>query len=320
MIKPIHGSWFEFQHFFDVEGEYWNPACAKFTAEQWEAKIQEMAAIGMDSIVLMNVACHGKAYYETPLCPSYPIACEDPIEAVLRAGDTLGVKFFIGIGYFTPCNSPIRLVNDPAETKRRLQAIDEVAERYGRHASFHGWYWPHEAYINQHFQEGFIEYVNTCSKEGRSVLPGAKTLIGPYGTLTATSDDEYVRQLDRLDVDIIAYQDEVGVEKSRVEETPRFYEELRRAHDRVPSVQLWADVELFRFEGKVYRSALLPAPFERVKRQLEAVSPFVEKILVYQYLGMMNPPDSDAFAGHPASVELYRDYVEWIGEVETAKV
>src|SRR5690606_40438609 len=47
--------------------------------------------------------------------------------------------------------------------------------------------------------------------------------------------------------------------------------------------ELWADVEVFEFEGDVYRSALLPAAPERVLAQLEAVSEFVEKIFIYQY-------------------------------------
>ena len=65
-------------------------------------------------------------------------------------------------------------------------------------------------------------------------------------------------------------------------------------------------MEVFQFEGQVYQSALLPAPAERVIRQLEAVSPYVEKIFIYQYMGLINAPDSDAFAGHPNSTGLFQ--------------
>jgi len=55
-------------------------------------------------------------------------------------------------------------------------------------------------------------------------------LIAPYGTRVAVPNDKYVHQLESLDVDLVAYQDEVGVQKSKVEE--RLHEGLRKAHDR----------------------------------------------------------------------------------------
>ena len=70
-----------------------------------------------------------------------------------------------------------------------------------------------------------------------------------------------------------------------------------------------------RSPGKARRtrpsSPLIPAPFSRVREQLEAVSPFVDTILIYQYQGLMNKPGSRAFAGHPDSTRLYTDYVRW---------
>ena len=137
-------------------------------------------------------------------------------------------------------------------------------------------------------------------------------MIAPYGTRVAVPNDKYVKQLESLDVDIVAYQDEVGVQKSKVSETAAFYEGLHRAHARAQKAAIWADVEIFQYEGEVYKSALLPAPFDRVRRQLEAVSPWVETILVYQYQGMMNKPGSQAFAGSPASTVLYTDYMNWL--------
>ena len=64
-------------------------------------------------------------------------------------------------------------------------------------------------------------------------------------------------------------------------------------------------------KAKVYKSALLPAPFERVQKQLEAVSPYVEEILIYEYPGLMNKPGSTAFAGHPSSEKLYEEYMAY---------
>jgi hypothetical protein len=310
-VKPISGSWFEFQHHATVEGVNWNPACACFGCEQWDAKIKEMADVGMKYLVLMATALYYRAFYTTTIFPKWQLGCTDPIETVLAAADKHGVKFFIGGGFYGDWEDP-NIISDPVAAKKRLQAIEELTRLYGHHPSFYGWYWPNEAFIDRYYSNEFIHYVNTCSHLARQLTPHARILIAPYGTRVAVPDEKYVRQLEAMDVDIIAYQDEVGVRKSTVEETGAFYKGLKSAHDHVPKIAIWADMEIFEFEGKVYDSALLPAPFSRVLRQMEAVSPWVERILAYQYLGLMNKPHSAAFAGPRDSVRLYTAYSRWV--------
>jgi hypothetical protein len=71
-------------------------------------------------------------------------------------------------------------------------------------------------------------------------------------------------------------------------------------------------MESFEPRPGIYTSPLVPARFERVLRQLGAVSPWVDKILVYQYQGMMNQPGSAACCGSPESAKLYTAYVNWL--------
>lgn len=310
-IKPIAGSWFEFQHHSTVEGVDWNPQCVRFTSEQWDAKIREIADVGFKYLVLMATAVYYRSFYPSKIYPQWQLACLDPLEVVLSAADKYGVNFFIGAGFYGDWTNP-DIMSDPIGMKQSLQAIEEIAGIYGHHKSFYGWYWPNEAFINKQFSDQFIKYANTSSRLARQLTPEAKILIAPYGTRLAVPDEEYVRQLSNLDVDIIAYQDEIGVRKSTKDETPSFYEGLRKAHERAQRSAIWADVEIFNFEGAVYHRALVPASFERVLSQLAAVSPWVDQILVYQYQGMMNKPGSAAFCGSAASLKLYNDYATWL--------
>lgn len=304
-IKPIEGSWFEFQHHSLVEGKYWNPTLAAFTTEQWDKKVKEIADAGIRYLVLMNTAIRDKTFYPSKLLSKHQLECEDPLSAVLSAADKYGVRFFVSNGFYGEWTKSAFLMQDKEVEKLRLQAMNEIAGKYGHHKSFYGWYYPNETGIRGHYDDFFINYVNRSSEEAAKLTPHAKTLIAPYGTRNVIPDEKYIRQIEQLNVDYIAYQDEIGVEKTQVEESAAFFENLYNLHKKAAKSKLWADVEVFKFEGKVYQSALLPACIERVIEQLKAVSPYVEKILIYQYIGLMNKPKSHVFAGTPESASLY---------------
>ena len=131
MIKPIKGSWCEFQHHNKAEGIYWNPTCARFTAADWDAKVAEMASVGLEYLVLMAVALDYKAFYPTDLLPSWELPCEDPLEALLTAGDAHGVRIFVGNGFWGQWDSPDIIA---ASAKRNHQPLAGNRNRAARPA------------------------------------------------------------------------------------------------------------------------------------------------------------------------------------------
>ena len=311
-VKPFAGSWFEFEHHNQIEGKYWNDTLSKFTKEQWKAKIKEIKDVGMEYLILLSVAYEGKTYYPSVLQPRHDYVCDDPLEAVLEAADECGIKFFISNDFWSDWRQVEKAMKDETIWRLREKGMEEVAEKYASHKSFYGWYYPNESGLYQTIDETTITYVNRCTQKAKSLTPNAQTLIAPYGTKDIIPDDNYVRQLERLDVDIVAYQDEVGVRKTKAGTAGKYFEGLNKVHAKAGRARLWADLEIFDFEGEVYTSPLLPASFKRIQTQLEDIAPFVEKVLVYQYIGMMNKPGSTAFAGHEDSGKLYVDYMNWL--------
>ena len=314
MNRKIDGTFFEFRHHNRAEGKYWNPALEKFTATQWREKVREISELGMEYIVVMATALYDRCYFKSSVFPFADMPCEDPIEEILSEADKCRVKVFLGNGFYGDWRKAGENIKSQAVIDRSFRAMDELAVLYGHHKSFYGWYFPDETCIILRFSKDFIKYVNLCSARCRELTPEKKTLIAPYGTNLVLSSDYFVRSLAETDVDFIAYQDEVGVKKTKVDRTEKIFEKLRRAHDKAGRAELWADIELFDFEGMVYKSALIPASFERIKKQIENAAPYVDKILSYQYLGIMNPSDSKAFAGHQNSVKLYEDYREYLNK------
>ena len=267
----------------------------------------------MKYVVLMATSLvdtdRAEAYFPTDIYP-FPqdFACADPIGVLLSEADCLQLRVFLSVGYYGPWRSTMENMTSEAVTRRAFRAMEQLYVRYGSHPSFFGWYYPDETCIKGSFHPDFLRYCNRYSAFVRTLAPHFRTLSAPYGTNLLHADDAYVRQLDALDVDIIAYQDEVGVQKSTPNQTGAYYAALRRAHDRSGRSALWADMEVFSFEGEVYQSALIPAEFSRVQRQLAAISDYCDETLCYQYLGLMNYSGMAAFCGHPSSTALYRAY------------
>ncbi len=314
-MKKINGTWFEFRHFGVPEGKYFNPFLMTFTPEQWVAMIEDIAGLGMEYLVLMCSALDVKTFYKSELFEEYPITCKNLLGLTLETCDRLNLKAFVSNDCVGAWQYPDNMITDPEICRRRAAITEEIAGLFGHHKSFYGWYWTNEAEIYPYYKEEFIKYVNINSEMAHRLTPGKKTLIAPYGTFRVKTDDTYLDQLSRLDVDIIAYQDEIGVRKSNIEWTPKYFESLRKAHDKVGRSKIWADMEVFQFEGPIYTSALLPAPFERIKAQLHGIQDFVDEVMIFEYPGLFSRPGSIASMGK-SQEKLYTDYKAYLDSIK----
>ena len=314
VIKPIRGSWFSI-YWYDRRHYYWNDACLRYTDEQWDLLIREMAELGLEYLVMCNVASHGYSVYDSRVLPKLEMASDDPLEAVMAACDKYDVKIFLNNDYYKDeFYFKINEMFEPELMRGRYQMLQEVAEKYSHHKSFYGWYWAWESQLEPYFPDHFMKYVNDTTKEARLLTPNAKFLTAPYGTRHATNDATFVRQLEKLDVDIVAYQDTVGCYAMGIEQSARSFEILRKVHDQVPQRALWADVETFTWEGKdnVAETPLIPAEFSRLEAQLAAVSPYVDNILVFIFEGLFSKPDSPTYTGYDKAGQYYTEYVNWL--------
>ncbi len=317
-MKPITGTFFSFHHHNLKEGVHWNPVVANFTDAQWEAQIDEMAELGMKYIVTMFSAIYYEdkqwAYFDCDFLPKADIACKDPMGLLLRKCEEHGMKVFVSCGFYGQWDDTMNNMTSPEVQARAFKAMKQIYDQYGKSEAFYGWYLPDETGIYPYYTEEFIKYVNEYTAYGKSIDPNLKVIIAPYGTNSLKADDYFVEQLKRLDCDIIAYQDEIGVQKAKPEETRAYFKALREAHDKAGKSKLWADMEVFEFEGQVYHSALYAAEFDRIKTQLESISDYVDEVLIFQYQGMFNKPGSIAYCGRSESIKLYEDYKNWLDE------
>lgn len=316
-VLPVTGTWVNLA-WQDERNDYTNfkDETVNTDPELWTAKMCELHGIGVDYIVIMQVANEGKAYYPSELSPElYPEGRKSPVEAILDACDSLGMHVFLSCGWAYDQDDN---VGDPAVVERQCLIMDELGGLYGDRSSFYGWYLPIEDCLIPYLPERSIEGINRLTARAHSVTPGKRTMVAPYGIFGAELDNPLFReQLAKIDVDIIAYQDEVGCVRERfpLQRMKDNFRKLGQIHEDL-GIEFWVDLESFTWEKGTNsrKSALIPAEFGRFLSQVVGASQAgAERILSFSICGLFDKPGSTHPLGQPVEAGLaYANYSEWL--------
>lgn len=314
-VKPVTGTFINLAY-QDVRNKYTNPQGFDNTdPRMWEEKVKELSDMGMEYLVFMAVANEGKSFYPSVLMEhAYPADRKSPVDAIMDAAARLGMKVFMSTGWAKDQDDNLR---DPLIKQRQLDMMKELAAIYGGHKALYGWYLPVEDCLCPMLSDHAVTAVNALTDQARALTPGKKILISPYGIVNSEFDNpQYAKQLAKLKVDIIAYQDEIGCVR---EEFPLVrlrenWKKLRAIHDNL-GIALWANCETFTWENGTNdrTSALIPAAYPRLLAQQAAASDAgVENIISFMFCGIIENPDSEYQLGQPCwSGAAWRDYMDW---------
>ena len=195
--------------------------------------------------------------------------------------------------------------------------MEELAGLYKNKQAFYGWYLPVEDCLCPILPEHSVQSVNALVKRAHQLTPGKKTLISPYGIgLSDFNNPNFYKQLKKLHVDIIAYQDEVGCVRDKFP-IPRLklnWKRVRAIHNKL-NIEMWANCETFTWEKdpNSRESALIPANYSRLlSQQVAASEGGVDNIISFMFQGIIEDPKSDFQLGQPMwSNTLYRNYMSW---------
>lgn len=315
-VLPVTGTFINLPY-QDVRNKYTNPPYIDNTdSHMWETKVAEMKKMGMEYLVFMSVANEKKAYYPSALMPwIYPEGRKSPVDAIMDAAAEYGMKVFMSTGWAEDQDDNLR---DPRIKARQIEMMTELASLYGSHPAMYGWYLPVEDCFGPVLTDYAVEAVNALTARARELTPGKKIMISPYGIFNSDFDDpRYEQQIARLEVDIIAYQDEIGCVRERYPLTRlrENWKKLRAIHDKT-GIEMWANCESFAWEkGTNDRtSALVPAPFSRfLSQQIAATAGGAERIISFIFCGLFDDPQSPYQLGQPYwSAKAYEEYMAWL--------
>ncbi|RYE22747.1 MAG: DUF4434 domain-containing protein [Sphingobacteriales bacterium] len=323
--KRIDGAWFGFYHWSEAEGKYWNAELKKATDAQWGEMMEDQSKLDMNIIVIQDVirnpdAYAGKHHIETegykgvPYYPSaiipgrFPLTAKDPLEAVLASADKNHMNVFVGVGSYAWFD----FTKGSLEWHKKL--ADELWAKYGHHDSFYGWYVSEEqdgGLGDEQARKDIVDFFKEFKAYVNKIAPDKPVMLATNSHNLRGAEDTYRKLLPNLDILCpFAFHRMLPTDLTGEQAANKLQELCNEAGS-----HLWMDMEIFDFaEG----NALVPRSIQGVISDLHRFPNF-EKILCYQYPGLLNSPDASIKPGGANTVKLYLDYKQYLDSIKNAK-
>lgn len=279
-----------------IEGtflQFW-ASMREISVAQWAKELDAMRAARLHTIILQWTQADGKNLFDPP----------DPFPAILDLAHRRGMKFIFGLRHdsrwWREWGNADYLRE---EAKESVALAKEVYRRYGKHPAFAGFYIPYELWdgsFTEAQMKNLQELLHTIGSVCRQIAPGKPVLLAPFfaGLLAPEKFEQlWLSLLQDRPVDAVALQDGVGArgwDEEIEQKVPPYFAAMQRACKQ-REIQLWCDLECFRLtNNNPSRPAFAPASAERILRQLKAVSPYVERVVTFDFYHYMSPYRGEA--------------------------
>ncbi len=318
--RRLGGAWVDIYHHDPGEDPPFRDELGKMTPAQWRELVRAMHEVDQNLLVVTmmfqnfthvgkhqieKVGYHGKAYYPSKLYPGrMPIASNDPLEAILDEAEKLGVHVMPGVG----CYAFFDFTASSLAWHKRV--ADELWQRYGHHRSFYGWYVSEEIAGNLGSddirRQQLVDFFCEFRAHVRQFAPGKPIMLATNSHFVKQANGYYEKLLPHLDILCPFGFHRMPPGDITGAEAARYLQDLCNRY----ACHLWMDMETFVFRNG---SELHLRPILGLVSDLQRFPNF-EKILHYQFPGMMSSPRMSRQPGGEASVQLYLDYQRFLSE------
>lgn len=250
--------------------------------ERWQQLFAEMEQLRIKQIVLQWSVIDDQAFYRSKSFRSTP---EPVIEWIMEFAARSGMQVTLGLSHQT---SHWQMVSDKDSRKKYLsQQIERVARTAGeladvvaKHRSFAGWYLSEEVddinWVEQSANEELRSYLLQATSLLKTISPDA-----PVGISAFANEKTSAKQLELFwshmlgrvpALDVVYFQDGVGVHKLSLDRLPEYYEAMARAaasqkKELRPVIELLNQTSGMPINDGPFAAS--PAPLERIFQQLE---------------------------------------------------
>jgi len=292
------------------------PSHQLWVRSDWAQLVRSLRALGMNQIVVQWSVADATAYYDSR---QFRSGAMPPLGPLLDVAGEADMRVLVGLVHDS--NFWGRIGGDAVQAERylrelrtrSLQAARELAPRVTRHRAFEGWYLSEEIddlnWRDPPRRAVLADHLKTFTAELRALDPRARLAISGFantGTDPVFLHDFWQGLLgDAPELDILLFQDGVGVRKLSLDElAPVLGAVQRAAQGRQRELRLI--VEVFQqtagppIDQKPFAAA--PAPLDRIRRQIAIEQAFSPSLLAFTV------PDYMSAKGPAPAKHLYEQY------------
>ncbi len=318
--KAIGGAWIDFYHWSEIEGERFNQDLKKMTDKEWGKLVEDMHQLKMNTIVIQEVfrnqmiydkhtietdGYKGLSFYPSSLYPNrMHIGAKDPVNAILTAADQKGLNVFLGVGLYAWFD----FTAGSLDWHKRIAS--ELWNKYGHHPSFYGWYVSEEiegGLGNPQQRKNIVSFFEEFKTYIYSLTPDKPIMLATNCHNLRGAEATYDLLLPNLDILCpFGFERMPKGDITGIEAAIKLDSLCKRS-----GTHLWMDMEIFNFTSN---GALIPRPFSEIKDALNQFTDF-EKIICYEYTGLLNSPKMSIKPGGKPTIKLFTDYKKYIKKV-----
>ena len=292
---------------YPIQGTFLN-FYRNLTPELWALEFHYMKEININTIVIVSVgqlqqntdgtyslSPTGLLYPSNSLAPSVRPST-DLLELLLSLADSQEMDVYLGT--LQTATNWTDGTEFTALQQYNHQVASEILSRYGRHASFKGWYFPQEIWMNWVKYYGGSNYdastyygttlLQNWVSDMKSLDPARLTTAAAVvketgsGSMPGLSASELQQWfgsfLQLTNLDIIMPQDGQGAQQGAppLSDLPSYFSAMSAATQAAgTNTALWSTIETFSYVSGLSGEQYPPADSGRIQQQVSSVRPYV---------------------------------------------
>ncbi|MCF6344971.1 MAG: DUF4434 domain-containing protein [Thiomicrorhabdus sp.] len=287
----------------------------QWTEREWRELFSHFKKLQLSQVVVQWSVLDEMAFYRSK---SYQNSSSPALQTILKLADEHQIKVLIGLAYNTEYWDKVQ--NQPSKLqshfngfyKQSFLAAKEILPLAIQHASFQGWYISEEIddinWQSLDKQQILFRYLNRLTQHLRALTPSKKIALSGFSN-AALTPQEFQRFWQALlvsaDIDLVLFQDGIGVNKLQLDNLPSYFEALQTAAINTETelqgiIEIFTQVSGFPINNKPFKA--VSAPLDRVIQQLRIAHQYTQKNIAFSIPEYMTPE------GGAGANQLYQSY------------